>query len=143
MCAASKSPLVPLALIGNGAPSTQNKKNDFIRSCLHFSFFFLLDKIVLSHDFAVLKLLTKAVSVTKRQTKLNFFAQGVSSFNSAEVKFLESTFCIVILCLKLAPHYNPKNDMMRKLYFGEFIFLLRMRFVTSKDCCISRQSLAL
>ena len=70
-----------------------------------FHFFFLLDKIVLSHDFAVLELLTKAVSVTIRKPKLNFFAQGVFSFNSAEVKFLESTFCSVIWCLnlKLAP----------------------------------------
>ena len=87
---------------------------------------FLVDEIELNHDFAVLKLLTKAVSVTKRQTKLNFFAQGVSSFNSAEVKFLDSTFCIVIKCLKLAPHYNPKYDIVSKLYLGEIIFLLRM-----------------
>ena len=105
-----------------GPPSTQNKNTISLGVVYIFPFFFLLDKIELSHDFAVLKLLTKAVSVTKRQTKLNFFAQGVSSFNSAEVKFLESTFCIVIWC-KLASHYSPKYDMIRKLYFGEFIFL--------------------
>ena len=69
-----------------------------------FPFFFLLDKIELTHDFAVLKLLTKAVSVTIRKPKLNCFAKGVFSFNSVEVKFLESTFCSVIWCVKLAPH---------------------------------------